>query len=166
MSDDYKHPDSRASLPVLPNSGKVDQLRREFESDRQQAKPMAETTETNAPQQQASTGAVDPIKSIEHKLLEGKIIEALRQVYDPEIPVSIYELGLIYGIDIADDKSVKIRMTLTAPACPVAGSLPGEVERRVESIPEVKDAEVELVWDPPWDKSMMSEAAQLQLGFL
>jgi FeS assembly SUF system protein len=168
MSDDYKNPDSRASLPVLPSSGKVDQLRQQFESDRQKGMPMAETKETDSPEQAPApaAAATDPIKSIELKLLEGKIVEALRQVYDPEIPVSIYELGLIYGIDIADDKSVKIRMTLTAPACPVAGSLPGEVERRVESIPEVKDAEVELVWEPPWDKSMMSEAAQLQLGFL
>jgi FeS assembly SUF system protein len=107
----------------------------------------------------------DPLKSIEMKLLEGKIIEALCQIYDPEIPVSIYELGLIYGIEIAADKSVKIRMTLTAPGCPVAGSLPGEVARKVEAIDEVKEAEVELVWEPPWDKSKMSEAAQLQLGF-
>ncbi|HSV12763.1 MAG TPA: SUF system Fe-S cluster assembly protein [Tepidisphaeraceae bacterium] len=137
---------------MLPTSAKAEELRR------QPPKPEAAAPETPPP--------LDPIKSIEHKLLEGKIIEALRQVYDPEIPVSIYDLGLIYGIDIADDKSVKIRMTLTAPACPVAGSLPGEVERKVQQIPEVKDVEVELVWEPQWDKSMMSEAAQLQLGFL
>jgi FeS assembly SUF system protein len=162
MTDDFKNPNSIASLPVLPSSGKADQLRREFEAERQ-AKPM---TETKPSEPTPMPAAIDPIKSIAHKLLEGKIIEALRQVYDPEIPVSIYELGLIYGIEIADDNSVKIRMTLTAPACPVAGTLPLEVQRRVESIPEVKDADVELVWDPPWDKSMMSEAAQLQLGFL
>ena len=165
MPDDYKHPDSLASLPVLPSSGKAEQLRKQFEAERQ-AKIMTDTKPTESPATPTPPAPVDPVKSIEHKLLEGKIIEALRQVYDPEIPVSIYELGLIYSIDIADDKSVKVRMTLTAPACPVAGSLPGEVERKVESVPEVKDAEVELVWDPPWDKSMMSEAAQLQLGFL
>lgn len=160
--NDYKHPDSLASLPVLPSSGKAEQLRRQFEAERQQAIPMTESK----PPEPASALPVDPVRSIADKLLEGKIIEALRQVYDPEIPVSIYDLGLIYGIDIAADRSVKIRMTLTAPACPVAGSLPGEVERKVEAIAEVKDAEVELVWEPQWDKSMMSEAAQLQLGFM
>ena len=72
--------------------------------------------------------------------------------------------GLIYEIDVRDDHSVKVRMTLTAPACPVAGSLPGEVERKIEAIPEVKSAEVELVWDPPWSRDRMSEAAQLELG--
>jgi FeS assembly SUF system protein len=98
------------------------------------------------------------------KLLHGKIIEAISRVYDPEIPVNVYELGLIYGIDIADDNSVTVRMTLTAPGCPVAGSLPKEVEKQVESIDEVKEAEVVLVWEPAWDKSRMSEAALLQLN--
>jgi FeS assembly SUF system protein len=157
MSEEYKNPDALAHLPVLPTSGKADQLRREFQAERN-VPPMnpTETPPSHVP--------TDHLKSIENKLLEGKIIEAIRQVYDPEIPVNIYELGLIYSIDIADDKSVKIRMTLTAPGCPVAGSLPGEVASRVESVPEVKEAEVELVWEPPWDKSMMSEVAQLQLG--
>ena len=157
MSDEYKNPNSIASLTVLPNSGKVEQLRQEFQS---------ETDKRSSPAPaELPKAAADPLKSIEFKLLEGRIIEALRQVYDPEIPVSIYDLGLIYKIAIADDKSVKITMTLTAPGCPVAGSLPGEVEKKVEAIPEVKEAEVELVWEPTWDKSMMSEAAQLQLGF-
>jgi FeS assembly SUF system protein len=155
MSDEYKNPASVASLPVLPSSGKVEQLRQELKSDKH-GEPV--------PAELPATAAADPLKSIEYKLLEGRIIEALRQVYDPEIPVSIYDLGLIYKIAIADDKSVKITMTLTAPGCPVAGSLPGEVEKKVEAIPEVKEAEVELVWEPTWDKSMMSEAAQLQLG--
>jgi FeS assembly SUF system protein len=156
MSDEYKNPNSLAHLTVLPNSGKVDQLRQELRAEKP-APPIAAELRC--------TAAADPLKSIEYKLLEGRIIEALRQVYDPEIPVSIYDLGLIYKIAIADDKSVKITMTLTAPGCPVAGSLPGEVEKKVEAIPEVKEAEVELVWEPTWDKSMMSEAAQLQLGF-
>ncbi len=90
----------------------------------------------------------------------------LRTIYDPEIPVNIYELGLIYEIAIDPDNQVKIKMTLTSPACPVAGSLPGEVERKIENIPEVKDAEIELVWDPPWDKSRMSETALLDLGLV
>ena len=97
--------------------------------------------------------------------LEENVIAALRGVYDPEIPVNIYELGLVYDIDAdATTGNVGIRMTLTTPACPVAGSLPGEVQARVEAIPGVTSAQVDLVWDPPWDKNMMSDAAKLQLG--
>jgi FeS assembly SUF system protein len=109
---------------------------------------------------------IDPAKVVELKLLEGKIIEVLQQIYDPEIPLNIYELGLIYDIHIEPDHAVKVKMTLTAPACPVAGSLPGQVEQKIEEIPEVKSADVELVWDPPWSRDRMSEAALLQLGML
>lgn len=98
------------------------------------------------------------------KLIEGKVIAALQTVYDPEIPVNIYELGLIYSIEVNDQSYVKVKMTLTSPGCPVAGSLPGEVERKIEAIPEVSGAEVELTWEPPWSKDLMSEAAMLQLG--
>jgi len=101
---------------------------------------------------------------VELKLLEGKVIEAIQEIYDPEIPINIYELGLIYDIHIEPDHTVQVKMTLTAPACPVAGSLPGQVEQKIESIPEVKSATVELVWDPPWSMERMSEAAKLQLG--
>jgi FeS assembly SUF system protein len=97
--------------------------------------------------------------------IRADVIEALKTCYDPEIPVDIYELGLIYEIEIGDGGSVAVKMTLTSPACPVAGSLPGEVEGKVRSVAGVKDASVELVWDPPWDKDMMSEEAQLTLGF-
>jgi FeS assembly SUF system protein len=107
----------------------------------------------------------DPTKFIEQKLIEGKVIEALQQIFDPEIPVNIYELGLIYHIQVEPDNSVLVKMTLTAPACPVAGTLPGEVEQKINAIPEVKEAKVELVWDPPWTREMMSESAMLQLGF-
>ena len=93
------------------------------------------------------------------------VIDALRSVYDPEIPVNIYELGLIYRCDISPAGDVDIDMTLTAPGCPVAGEMPGMVEAAVRSVPGVKDIKVELVWDPPWDQSMMSEAARLELGF-
>lgn len=106
----------------------------------------------------------DAAKTIEYKLLEGKIIAALSTVFDPEIPVNIYELGLIYDIAIDAEKNVNIRMTLTSPGCPVAGTLPGEVERKVESVEEVKKATVELVWEPTWGREMMSESAMLQLG--
>ena len=94
---------------------------------------------------------------------EEQIIKVLRGVYDPEIPVSIYDLGLIYDIRI-DDDVVHVRMTLTTPACPVAGILPGQVETRVKAIEGVSDATVELVWDPPWTPDKMSEAAKLQLN--
>jgi len=97
--------------------------------------------------------------------LEQKVIEALQTVYDPEIPVNIYEVGLVYGIDIDSSAAVVVRMTLTSPGCPVAVSLPLEVEAKVRTIPGVTAARVDLVWDPPWNPEMMSEAAKLQLGF-
>ena len=96
--------------------------------------------------------------------IEADVVEALRTVFDPEIPVNIYELGLIYNVDVRDDRSVEVRLTLTSPMCPVAGSLPPEVEAKVAEIPGVTAASVELVWDPPWNPSMMSEAAKLELG--
>lgn len=98
--------------------------------------------------------------------LKQRIIEVLQTVYDPEIPVNIYEIGLIYEIDIDPSNAVKIQMTLTSPACPVAGTLPGEVESRVAGAEGVSSAQVELVWDPPWSPARMSEAAKLQLGML
>ncbi len=92
------------------------------------------------------------------------VIATLHEVYDPEIPVDIYEMGLIYDVDVGDDGDVRITMTLTTPACPVAGSLPPEVEEKVGTVPGVTDVHVELVWDPPWSLDNMSEAAKLQLG--
>lgn len=94
------------------------------------------------------------------------VIAALKEIYDPEIPVNIYELGLIYGVDVSDEGSVAITMTLTTPHCPVAESMPGEVELRVGAVPGVRDAEVNLVWDPPWDMAKMSDEAKLELGML
>lgn len=96
--------------------------------------------------------------------LEAQVVEALRTCFDPEIPVNIYELGLIYGITADPSGVVGIRMTLTSPNCPAAGSLPGEVQEKVKTIPGVKEATVEVVFDPPWDPSRMSEAARLELG--
>lgn len=92
------------------------------------------------------------------------VTDALKSCYDPEIPVNIYELGLIYGIKIDDEGNVEIEMTLTSPACPVAGSLPPEVESRVSTIPGVKSCKVNVAWDPPWGMHMMSEEAKLQLN--
>ena len=96
--------------------------------------------------------------------LKEKIIKEIKKIYDPEIPVNIYELGLIYEIKVEKDNNVKVKMTLTSPNCPVAESLPKEVKDSIMQVKEVNDVDLELVWDPPWDKSMMSEAAKLELN--
>ena len=96
--------------------------------------------------------------------LKEQIVAAFKKVYDPEMPVNIYELGLIYGLDVDGDGNVAIRMTLTAPNCPVAGILPGQVEQAARAVPGVKDVKLELTFDPPWSKARMSEAAKLALG--
>lgn len=93
------------------------------------------------------------------------VIEVLRSIFDPEIPVNIYELGLVYEVTVDEENHVKVRMTLTSPMCPVAESLPPEVEMKVRQIPGVAHAEVDLTWEPAWNPSMMTEAAKLQLGF-
>jgi len=98
--------------------------------------------------------------------LQATVVEALKSIYDPEIPVDIYELGLIYDVEISEDGDATITMTLTTPHCPVAESLPNEVELRVLSVPGIRDAVVNLVWDPPWDPSKMSDEARLELGML
>ncbi len=105
----------------------------------------------------------DPLKTLE---LKPKLIEALSTVYDPEIPVNIYEMGLIYDIDVNADGLVGIRMTLTSPGCPAAQSLPAEVKAKARAVPGVSDAWVDVVWEPTWDMSKMTEAAKLQLGLL
>ena len=94
------------------------------------------------------------------------IVDALKEIYDPEIPVNIYDLGLIYGVDVTEDGHAVVTMTLTTPHCPVAESMPGEVELRVGAVPGVGDAQVNLVWDPPWDPQKMSDEAKLELGML
>ncbi len=98
--------------------------------------------------------------------LKGSIVAVLKTVYDPEIPVDIYEMGLIYEVDLRDGGNVYVRMTLTSPMCPVAEILPPEVEAKVRTVEGVNDVELELVWDPPWNPSMMSEAARLELGMM
>jgi FeS assembly SUF system protein len=104
-------------------------------------------------------------QSLMHNLLEEQVIQALREIYDPELPVNIYDLGLIYDLDLdAAAGTVDIKMTLTAPACPVAGSFPAKVECAVCKVPGIKQARVELVWDPPWSRERMSEEARLRLN--
>ncbi len=120
--------------------------------------PMAETNPENP---EAAAAATGPSGIAD---LENGIVEVLKTIFDPEIPVNIYELGLIYDIDIQENGVVQVKMTLTAPGCPVAGSLPGEVRDRVESVRGVTSADVEVVWEPTWTPAMMSEAARLELG--
>jgi len=161
MSDEPR-PDKpkHLALDVVGHPDKVEELRRAFASDPAsgQAKKLNDTNVIDR--------ALDATKSPRQKAIEEKAIEALRLVYDPEIPVNVYDLGLIYAIKVAPDDRVQIKMTLTAPGCPVAGNIVAEVERRVEDIDEVRSATVELVWDPPWSKEKMSEAALLELGLL
>jgi len=150
----------RLSLPVLSDP---DRLRKSLEASEARAAgrhvaqpPSAVSQIADADEASAFPGGTDPLRA--------KIIDVLKTIYDPEIPVNIYELGLIYDIRISPEREVNIRMTLTAPACPVAETLPPQVEAQIQSIPEVKSAVVDLVWDPPWDREMMSEEARLELG--
>jgi len=148
------HDPSKFSLPVLPHSGKMDQLK---------TAPLAISPTPSYVAHVNRTKPPGKLSSVQ-QALEEKVIEQLKSIFDPEIPLNIYELGLIYDIEIDPENRVHIRMTLTAPACPVAGSLPPQVEAQIESIPQVKSATVELVWDPQWSRDMLSEAARLQLG--
>src|SRR3954469_15944337 len=139
MSEEEATNPERTHLPILP-TGRVEQLKNDAGAPEQH---------TPAPPSTRSPSNETPsAPTIEDKLLEGKVIAALCTVYDPEIPVNIYELGLIYKIAIDAERNVTVTMTLTAPACPVAGTLPGEVEQRVEAVDGVKSATVELVWEP------------------
>jgi len=119
---------------------------------------------TQHPEPLEGTPLIAP-SSTEHPLYE-QVVEACRTVYDPEIPVNIYDLGLVYTIEIDDDNAVRIIMTLTAPGCPVAGEMPGWVADAIEPLPGVRQVDVELTWDPPWGMDMMSDEARLELGFM
>jgi len=157
MSEETTNPPHHVPLTVLPSSGKVEQLRQEAARDETRSHPPApDSKPAEQPKHQTPR----------QREIEIKVQGVLRTIYDPEIPINIYDLGLIYEVKVDETDAVYVRMTLTAPACPVAGSLPGEVEAKVEAIPEVRTANVELVWDPPWSKDMMSEGAMLDLGFL
>jgi FeS assembly SUF system protein len=126
--------------------------------------PEVPASEVPAVSTEVSTAPAPAAAPADPSDVENGIVEALKTVFDPEIPVNIYELGLIYDVDIQDGGKVQVKMTLTSPGCPVAGSLPGEVKAKVEAVPGVASAEIDLVWDPAWNPSMMSEAARLQLG--
>lgn len=137
-----------------PPRARVDDARETFERKR-------DYLEGFLAQQPAGASAGEPGGA-----LYEAVVEALKEIYDPEIPVNIYDLGLIYGVEVTDDGHAAVTMTLTTPHCPVAESMPGEVELRVGSVPGIGNAEVNLVWDPPWDPAKMSDEARLELGML
>lgn len=158
MSEEYRYPRSLLSLPVAgsptPSLGTP-------EEDKGEGLPPSPS------QQSLIDRAVDTQKTPDQKRIEEKVIDVIRTIYDPEIPVNIYDLGLIYAIHVhPETHAVTVDMTLTAPACPVAETLPPMVANKIETLAEVPTARVELVWDPPWNRSMMSEAAQLELGLI
>jgi FeS assembly SUF system protein len=116
---------------------------------------------------EASSGSgVAPLEPVDREVLRARIVDVLKSIYDPEIPVNIYDLGLIYGFEIADDASVEIEMTLTAPGCPVAGMIVQEVAQKTGAIEGVRASHVRLTWDPPWTRERMSEEAMLELGLM
>jgi len=125
-----------------------------------------ETAETSTASAEVASGEVSAIPQAELNRLTDALIAAFKTVYDPEIPVDIYELGLIYRVDIDDDRKVDIDMTLTAPGCPVAGDMPGWIENAARTVEGIADVEVRLTFDPPWDPSRMSDEARLSLNML
>ena len=149
-------------LPVLPSSGKVQQLKREV----MEAQPTQQQSQPPPAQPLAAAPDGGPAQTPRQRDIQRKVEGVLRTIYDPEIPVNIFDLGLIYEVTVDETDAVFVKMTLTAPACPVAGTLPGEVETKIEGIAEVRAAKVELVWEPQWSKDRMSESAMLDLGFM
>lgn len=147
--------ESRKSVPLQQVNPKIEELRR-----------LPSPTPPSSPNESIISRALDATLTEDQKIVRERVIETLQTIYDPELPVNLYDLGLIYDIRIDPEFNVTIQMTLTAPACPVAGTLPGEVERKIATVPGVESAKVELVWSPPWDKSRMSESALLELGLL
>jgi FeS assembly SUF system protein len=134
----------------------------------QNPEDVAAPVETSHPSPEASAGQAaestfkpEPLNTLKFKPL---LVEAVSKVFDPEIPVNIYELGLVYDLDVDSASNVQVRMTLTAPACPAAQTIPLDVERRIREVPGVNDVKVEVVWDPPWTRDKMSEMAKLTLG--
>ena len=149
--------DEAASLPKPPRA-RVEDANSDVSEAPQRQRDYLDGFLAAKPAEMPATGAGGD--------LQAAVIEALREIYDPEIPVNIYDLGLIYGVDVDDEADATITMTLTTPHCPVAETMPGEVELRASSVPGIRDAEVVLVWDPPWSPEKMSDEARLELGML
>lgn len=123
-------------------------------------------SDTSRPPGDTPSESGPPAERVDPNLLRESVVAAMKTVYDPEIPVDIWDLGLIYALEIDDSGMVRVKMTLTSPMCPVAGSLPGEVEQRVREVEGVRDVDLELVWDPPWSMERMSDPVKLKLGFM
>ena len=134
--------------------------------DGNNAQEIIANLEATSTRSEAPAHDITGSQSIGETILRQQIIEAIETIYDPEIPVNIYELGLIYDLLIDDENNVIVHMTLTSPACPVAGTLPGDVQNKIKNVPGVNNVMVELVWDPPYNMYMMSDAARLQLGLM
>jgi FeS assembly SUF system protein len=150
--------------PTIPPIEQEKVMTDENEKTDQHDTPAEETPQTQPEQRPAAV--VPPGSALNALVIEAQVIDALESVYDPEIPVNIYELGLIYDVKVSEDGNVDVTMTLTAPGCPAAQTLPVEVEQKVRAIPGVTDVKVEITFDPPWEMSKMSDAARLQLGFM
>ncbi|MGB0714424.1 MAG: DUF59 domain-containing protein [Phycisphaerae bacterium] len=146
----------------LSKTGRTDSVKASPQAEASGDNENAATSEVAPPRPPMRPSG--PINEIQRKAMESSIVETLKTIYDPEIPVNIYDLGLIYEIEVEEDSSVAICMTLTSPACPVAGSLVAEVENRTRAIEGVYSCQVDLVWDPPWSPDRLSEAARLQLN--
>jgi FeS assembly SUF system protein len=157
----------KLSLNVLPDQEKLSGILARAEASQ---KSRAESQPSQSEDDMADEGphvlTAPDDWSAGQKSLHAKVIDVLKSVFDPEIPVNIYDLGLVYDIDVTEQGKVLVKMTLTAPACPVADSMPPEIEAQIQAIPECTFAHVLLVWDPPWDRDRMSEAAKLQLGMI
>jgi FeS assembly SUF system protein len=156
MNEERKIEIEPVEAATPPPKARVDDARDTFERKRDYLEGFLSKAPADAAPAEAKPGGD----------LYEQVIEALKEIYDPEIPVNIYDLGLIYHVEITPDHHAKVKMTLTTPHCPVAESMPGEVELRVGAVPGIGDAEVELVWDPPWDPHRMSDEAKLELGML
>ncbi|GAB6283456.1 MAG: hypothetical protein STSR0008_22240 [Ignavibacterium sp.] len=148
------------------NLNKMENRNQNIDKSNQNFLMANESLNKNGIEEQNSNKENDSEKNSDLKELQQKIINILKTCYDPEIPVDIWELGLIYEVQLDLEKNLRIVMTLTSPMCPVAGSLPIEVEEKLKSIPEIKSVKVDIVWEPPWNYDMMSEAAKLELGFM
>lgn len=159
MTDDIKKEEKTGEMKEAPNKETLTEDNKETNEDALLAKT------PDGKQQDISRIMTDDGKNSLKEVYE-EVIKVLKSIYDPEIPVNIHDLGLIYDVKLATNRDVLIVMTLTSPACPVAGSLPGEIEAKVKEHPMVRNSKVHLTFDPPWDQSMMSEEAKLELGFL
>ncbi len=161
MSEDTDNRTPTADRPVWSHKAEGGYLEDFLRGDTADGTDGADATQAAA----GDDGAL-PAGAAGDDSLREKVIAAIRQIYDPEIPVNIYDLGLIYGVETDAESNVDVTMTLTTPHCPVAESLPMEVETRVRSVEGVNDVDLDVVWDPPWDMTKMSEEARLELGLL